>query len=155
MDGQACYRLVCGLPSSHARVHQSQPQSERNLSHWFGDSLCDRHGLLVESLSVGCRLRAQVSSDHLKLDVRLVESAPLAPMSFHLDVHNHHFMLQRVQQIMRTEKSSENTTKKTRSRNRNTTNNTKKHDQTKQLPKVMLNTMTQAEVQTGPGQDKA
>ena len=39
----------------------------------------------------------KVSSANLKLDVRLVELALLAPMSFHLDVQNDNCMLSRAQ----------------------------------------------------------
>ena len=50
---------------------------------------------------------------HLKLDVRMMVLAPLVSMSFHLDVQNDTFMLQRAQKNTRQEKSRRNEKQRT------------------------------------------
>ena len=57
-------------------------------------------------------------------------SAPLAPMSFHLDVENVKFILQRAQKIARQEKNRRNEEKrKTHGAETKTCEKTKKHEQ--------------------------
>ena len=86
--------------------------------------------------------RAQVSSAHLKLDARLVRSAPLASMSLHLDAQNDKFMLKRAQKkITRQGKSRRNEKKndKKRSKRKHTKRTRTQHEHTNQKTHVLLN----------------
>ena len=74
------------------------------ISHGFFDTAC---GSLYDAAP-----RAQVSSAHLKLDARLVRSAPLASMSLHLDAQNDKFMLKRAQKKKSSDKERAVETKK-------------------------------------------
>ena len=71
-------------------------------------------------------LHTEVTSPNFQ-DARLVKSAPLAPMSFHLDGHNDNFTLQCAQKIIH-EKPQK---RKNLDHKRRTTKNNKRHERTK------------------------